>query len=343
MRSYLLFVSQLYSFSILRPIQEVIRQRGDNAAWFVVGPWKQSVRPDEQLLETVSQVKKYDPEAVFVAGNVVPGFFPGIKVQVFHGFHVRKRSSDRGHYRIRGFFDLYCTQGPDTTRYFEELAEKHRHFRVVETGWPKMDPLFTKTFLRRSNRRPVIFFASTFTPRLSAAIPLRETIRTLADTGEWQWIVHFHPKMDGAVVDSYRAMQNENLTFIETDDTIPLLQQADVMVSDTSSIVSEFCLRQKPAVTFRNRRPGPHLLNITEPSGLRSAIEQALSKPAALMTAIREYTQHIHPYRDGRSSARVLAATDQFIAQGDHGLVRKPLNLVRRLKMRKMLGYYRWR
>ncbi|RTZ95826.1 MAG: CDP-glycerol--glycerophosphate glycerophosphotransferase [Deltaproteobacteria bacterium] len=342
MRSYLLFATQLYAFSILRPLQEAIRQRGDDAAWFVVGPLASYLKPDERLLETVADVKEYNPEAVFVAGNVVPDFFPGIKIEVFHGFHVHKRSSDRGHYRIRGFFDLYCTQGPDTTRYFQQLAEKHRFFRVVETGWPKMDPLFGKTFIRRSHRRPVILFASTFTPRLSAAMPLEKTIRTLAGSDQWRWIVHFHPKMDRAVVDRYRAMQNENLTFIETDDTIPLLQQADVIVSDTSSIIPEFCLCQKPAVTFRNRRPGPHLLNITDPSDLRSAIEQALSKPPALMTAIQEYTEHIHPYRDGRSSVRVLKATDQFIARGRQGLARKPLNLLRRLKVRKMVGYYRW-
>ncbi len=343
MRSYLLFVSQLYSFSILRPIQKAIRQRGDDAAWFVVGPWEKCIRPDEYLLKTVQAVKQYDPVAVFVAGNVVPDFFPGIKVQVFHGFHVRKRSSDRGHYRIRGFFDLYCTQGPDTTRYFQQLAEKYRFFRVVETGWPKMDPLFGKRFPRRSSSRPVILFASTFTSRLSSAIPLRETIRTLSGAGKWQWIVHFHPKMDGAVVESYRAMQNENLTFIETDDILPLLQQADLIVSDTSSIISEFCLQQKPAVTFRNRRPGPHLINISDPSELAPAIERALSKPEALMTAIQEYTRHIHPYRDGRSSDRVLEATDQFIFQGYRDLRPKPLNLVRRFQIRKMLGYYRWR
>jgi CDP-glycerol glycerophosphotransferase (TagB/SpsB family) len=342
MRPYLLFVSQLYSFSILRPIQEAIRKRGDDVAWFVVNPWKKFIRPDEHLLKTVPAVRQYNPVAVFVAGNVVPDFFPGIKVQVFHGFHVRKRSSDRGHYRIRGFFDLYCTQGPDTTRYFQELAQRYRFFRVAETGWPKMDPLFGKTAERRPEQRSIVLFASTFTPRLSAAEPLRKTIQALAATGKWQWIVHFHPKMDESIVAGYRAMQSDDLQLIETDDVIPLLQMADVIVSDTSSIIPEFCLQQKPAVTFRNRRPGPHLVNISDPCELAPAIEQALSRPPALMAAIREYTQHIHPYRDGCSSVRVLEATDQFMAEGSDGLARKPLNLVRRFKIRKMLGYYRW-
>jgi CDP-glycerol glycerophosphotransferase (TagB/SpsB family) len=221
------------------------------------------------------------------------------------------------------------------------LAEKYRFFRVVETGWPKMDPLFDQSIVQKKSRRPVVLFASTFTPRLSAAAPLRETIGHLADTGKWEWIVTLHPKMDRSVVAGYRDIKGDNLTLIETDDTIPLLLKADVIVSDTSSIISEFCLTQKPAVTFRNRRPGPHLVNITDPAELSAAIEEALSRPKALMAAIRKYSQHIHPYRDGCSSVRVLAAADHFIAQGTKGLARKPFNWVRRFKIRKQFGYYR--
>jgi len=343
MRSYLLFVSQLYAFSILRPIQKAIRQRGDKVAWFMDGPWQKYLKTDEHLLETAEAVKRYDPRAVFVPGNVVPDFFPGVKVEVFHGFNARKREKNRGHYRIRGFFDLYCTQGPDTTRYFQQLAQKHRFFQVVETGWPKMDPLFEKPPPVKQSNRPVILFTSTFTPRLSAAEPLRKTIRKLVTTGKWKWIANFHPKMDRSIITRYQAIQGDDFKLIETDDVIPLLQKADVIVSDTSSIISEFCLQQKPAVTFRNRRPGPHLANITDPFELAPAIEYALSTPQALMAAIRKYAQHIHPYRDGRSSFRVLEATDRFTEEGYRNLAPKPLNLLRRLKIRKRLGYYRWR
>ena len=68
-----------------------------------------------------------------------------LRVQVFHGFNVRKRSDNKGHFRVRGFFDLYCTQGPDTTLPFKVLEKKFGYFKVVETGWPKMDPMFLKT------------------------------------------------------------------------------------------------------------------------------------------------------------------------------------------------------
>jgi CDP-glycerol glycerophosphotransferase (TagB/SpsB family) len=343
MNHYLLFGAQLYALAALRPLQGAIRERGDRAAWYISGPARRYLRPGERRLDSVAAVKRYAPCAVFVSGNVVPDFFPGLKVEIFHGFHVRKRSPARGHYRLRGFFDLYCTQGPDTTRNFERLAARHGYFEVVETGWPKMDPLFAKTAAPARTARPVVLLTSTFTPRLSCAAELRETVRRLASTGRWRWVATFHPKMDPAVIGSYRAMEGEHFRLVETDDVVSLLKEADVMVSDTSSILSEFLLQRRPVVTFRNRRPGPHLLDISEPDQLERAIALALTKPPKLMAAIRRYGDHIHPYRDGRSSQRVLAAADNLITRGRGHLRRKPLNLLRRVKIRRELGYYRWR
>ena len=135
---YLLFLNVAYSFSILRPLQAAIRRRGGVAAWFLHGLNPSLLKPDELLLHSVDEVKRFNPRAVFVPGTWVPDFFPGIKVQVFHGLGIWKK----GHFRIRGLFDLYCTHGPATTLPFQELAERYRYFRVVQTGWPKVDALF---------------------------------------------------------------------------------------------------------------------------------------------------------------------------------------------------------
>ena len=73
-----------------------------------------------------------------------------------------------------------------------------------------------------------------------------------------------------------------------------------------------------------------------------ATIERALERPPDLMERIDRYVQELHPYRDGRSSERVLDAVQGRLA--DNGAYRaKPLNLIRRLKVRKQLGYYRWR
>ncbi|HEU4601772.1 MAG TPA: hypothetical protein VFS24_07375, partial [Steroidobacteraceae bacterium] len=130
------------------------------------------------------------------------------------------------------------------------------------------------------------------------------------------------------------------LKFVETDDILSLYVQADVMLSDTSSVVPEFLTQHKPVVTFRNRKPGPHLINIENVSDVLPALERAFAPSDELQAAIVRYANHIHPYRDGRSSERVLAATDEAIEQGGAGLRRKPLNLWRRLQARKRLGYW---
>jgi len=289
------------------------------------------LKPGEIRLETAKDVIQYNPRAVFVASNVVPDIFPGIKVQLFHGFNAQKRDENIGHFRLRGFFDLYCTQGPSTTIPFVELEKKHGYFKVIETGWPKMDPLFTPSG-EKKNSKPNILFTSTFTPALSAAHKLFDTIRDLSEKTEWNITVTFHSKMDQDVVNRYKNLKS--ITFIETDNTIPLLKKADVMLSDTSSIISEFLLLDKPVVTFRNRIPGPHLINVDETQQVEEALRQALSRPESLMKEIKNYTNRIHPYRDGKSSGRVLDASETFITTYQGKIKRKPLNLFRRAKMR---------
>ena len=58
------------------------------------------------------------------------------------------------------------------------------------------------------------------------------------------------------------------------------------------------------------------------------------------MEEIRSYTMHHEPHRDCRCSARVLDAVDDYIVRGHAGLKRKPLNLVRKWKLRRQLHYY---
>jgi CDP-glycerol glycerophosphotransferase (TagB/SpsB family) len=113
-----------------------------------------------------------------------------------------------------------------------------------------------------------------------------------------------------------------------------------MMCSDTSSALNEFLLTGKPVVTFRNRRPGPQLIDIDDPAQFEPAIERALSRPPELMRAIREYADAIHPYRDGRSSERVIDAIEAFIAAGGRNRRAKPANVWRKFRLRRRIGYW---
>src|SRR5690606_3430267 len=114
-----------------------------------------------------------------------------------------------------------------------------------------------------------------------------------------------------------------------------------MMCSDTSSALSEFLLTGKPVVTFKNRRPGPQLIDIDDPADFEPAIERALSRPPELMAAIRDFAERTHPYRDGRSSERTLEAVDRFLAEGGTAsLKRRPLDPWRKFKLRRRLRYW---
>lgn len=339
---YLFYISQNYSFEILRPLQQEILSRGDKCAWYVEGKEVNTryFTEQETVLTTIDQAIDYQPAAVFVPGNIVPNFLPGLKVHVFHGFEWKKK----GHYRIRGFFDLYCTQGPFFTKDFEKLKQKHQHFDVVETGWPKTDSLFTAQPFEwpEKNQHKTILFAPTFSPSLTCVPALFDTIIEIAKHHPWQWLVKLHPKMESAWVEAFRTAQSENIHFIETDDVAPLLQAADIMISDTSSIVTEFALLNKPVITFKNSAPDEYLLNIDDPKLLVATIQRALSPTPQLLKLIKQNVAKMHPYQDGSSSARVLDATIALIKNGNKHLKSKPLNLLRSLKIRKKMGYWKF-
>ncbi len=347
MRRYLFYCSQLYSLSILRPLQEVIRRNGDQAAWFFDCPVdaEKCFSENEHLLKTLVEVKDYKPDAVFAPGDVVPDFLPGIKVQVFHGL-ANDFVGKKGHYKIRGFFDLYCTRAEEETRIFQEMAERYGHFEVAETGWPKLDPLFRgdAVDLRKTLgiTKPIVLYASTFSPSISSAPYLVDTIKELAESGKFQCFVTLHPKMPDDWVAPYRKLAGPNLTFFESHkDVLPLMKAADVMLCDTSSIMLEFMLLDKPVVTYRTKKPGPHLFDVRDKQYIESSIESALNRPDPLMEHMRHFIKRFHSSRDGQASRRVLDATENLIFQGTGHLKKKPLNLIRKLKLRKRLGYYR--
>lgn len=334
-KRYLFFVQQPYSFAILRPLQTEILSRGDEVAWYLNGKNVSidSLNNDEKYLTSVEEVKSYNPIAVFVPGNIVPDFFPGIKVQVFHGLEYKKQ----GHFVIRDFYDLYCTHGPLTTIPFNKLKEKHKHFEVIETGWPKLDPYVN--YQKVNNKKPILLYAPTFSPSLTSATDLVDEIKKLALGDEYQIKIKFHPKMKQEWIKLYSEFNNDNFEICDADNIVPLIQEADVVISDTSSVVDESLIMGKCVITYKNSQPQACLLDFNKPEMLAEMISQALNLSDEQMKAIRDYVSQVHPDQDGQSSSRILDAVDKVITQG---VKKKPLNLVRKYKIRKSMNYMKF-
>jgi len=345
-KKYLMYISQNYSYAMLRPIQTEILSQGGEVLWFLEGA---EVSPaylnsSEKRLENIASIIKWNPDVVLVPGNVVPDFIPGLKVGLFHGFNSGKRGDD-AHFKIRNCFDLYCTQGPNTTRRFKLLANQKQTFSVAETGWAMLDPLFTpiadNPHINALDSRPTVLFCSTFTRELSCALEVFEKIKMLSESGALRWLVQFHPKMPIEIVDKYKSIQNENLQFVETDNVIPLLQAADIMLCDTSSITTMFLLQRKPVVAYKNKTNDDCYIHINRVEEIQGAIDLALTKPAELMNKIDLYCKETHPSCDGNASRRVISACSNLLASGVGHLKKKPLNIIRQFKLRKKLNYWK--
>lgn len=343
-KHYLFFVSVAYSYPILRPLQEEIRRRGDEVAWFVEPGCPVLLEKDERRLRTVQAVLDYNPVAVFAPGNYIYDFFPGVKVSLFHGYPINKRGDEKDdHFSVRGWFDVYCTQGESSTLPFKGLEERYGFFKVYETGWCKADAFVKERTRISSNERPVILYSTTFTKNITSAPHLLETITRMAKEKAWDWIISFHPKYDDPkVIEQYKALAAAfpNVTFHEGGLVdAAFLNQADVLLCDASSVIVEFMMLDKPVVTFNNTMPGNHLLNVTEVDAVEGSIEKALSRPAELMENVRAYLHQHEAHLDGNSSSRVLDAVNNYIWYFQGRTRTKPLNLVRKFKLRLRAGY----
>ena len=349
MTDILLAARERYALPILVPLAEAFAAAGHRLhAWFD-GPLAQAGErmPGPVAMVDTRGAVALRPAAVLCAMDWIPPFFAGTKVQLFHGFNTSKHSDNRGHFRIRGLFDLYCTQGPATTVPFQALAAEHGHFAVVETGWSKLDPLFrddggaAMRLREGAGGRPVAMFASTFTERVSAAPHLLEAIAAEVARGDRYWLLTLHPKCPPELFARYRALAGANAVFVEPEEIVTAQRAADVLLSDTTSVVPEFLVQHKPVVTFRHRVPQPYMLDFSDPAMLPGMLERAFAPTPELLASIATFADGIHPWRDGRSSERVVAAVRDF-GEGRLGALKpKPwMTKVRNLQLRKRLGYW---
>lgn len=341
---FLIYISYSYALPIGMPLEVEIKKRGHTVKWFSdIENGKKAIQSKKNVLQTINNVVDYQPDIVLAATDTVPDFITGLKVQVFHGFLSYKRpeaKTGEAHFRIRGFFDLYCTQGPSTTKGFKAQQKKHPHFKVIETGWSKVDPLFPLEKTKTNNN--TIMIASTFTKRLSLAYndSVYNEIKKLSEAKSFNFIMVLHPKLPKHIIHKWKSIKNENFTFFNTTDLIPLFKKADIMFADTTSAIQEFLLQKKPVVAFKHTFNHNYLIHVDKASTIENAFREALSPPKKLIKNIEHFIQELHPYFDGKSSSRIIDASISYAHQDKIGVKNKPLNLIRKYKIRKRLNYF---
>jgi hypothetical protein len=341
-----LFCQNPYAFGILEPIMMVLKEKGFEYLWFVKEPIRDKFPfKNEHVTSKMIDVIAFKSDAIFVPGNEVPYYLRGLKVQIFHGLAGEKK----GHFRIRHYFDLYLTQGPYFTRKFIELKNKHKNFEVIETGWPKLDiygkqlhkyDLDKVGLLEKHKAKKIVLYAPTFSPSLTSAPFLIEEFKQLAKNRDFLILVKFHDLMAVELIKAYKELAKKftNIIFEEERNIIKFLLMADIMVSDTSSVVYEFLLLNKPVITFKSSSKEIQWDNSIDYKNLANKIKINLEEDN-----FKEQRNHVfqeyHPYNDGNSALRMVETVYNYM--NDNGVPEKrKLSFLRRLKIHKLFGKY---
>ena len=341
-----LFCQNQYAFGILEPIMRVLKEKGFEYLWFVKEPIRDKFPfKNEHVTSEMIDVIAFKSDAIFVPGNEVPYYLRGLKVQIFHGLAGEKK----GHFRIRHYFDLYLTQGPYFTKKFIELKNKFKNFDVIETGWPKLDiygkelhkyDFDKKELLEKHNANKIVLYAPTFSPSLTSAPFLIEEFKQLAKNNDFLILVKFHDLMAVELINAYKelALKFKNIIFKEERNIIKFLLMADIMVSDTSSVVYEFLLLNKPIITFKSSSKEIQWDNSDDYNNLANKIKINLEEDN-FKELRNQVFQEYHPYNDGNSGLRMVETVYNYM--NDNGVPEKrKLSFLRRLKIHKLFGKY---
>jgi len=331
----LLWVTRAYSIPVLQSIYDFgVTLPGSKVAYYTLDEFHQHLPGDAVTLNEIDDVCAFNPDMVFVPSNFVHKKVPGLKVQVFHGLCEEKP----GHYDIRGYFDLYCTPGPLMTKTMKENRKKNAHYLIRETGWPKVDQILrphNQTEVRKELNlhveNPVILYAPTFSRRFKSTSEMADVIRNVPRDDE-TWVIKFHDLMseeDRALFDS-----TSNVIIYDHHDIIPLLRASDVLISDTSSVVYEFMLLDKPVITVNAIARPEKGIDISDINNMRTAVDRSLENPGEYSKARMRIMKRMHPYRDTENARRAFEAADDVITNKlTASLPKKPGNWMHELKM----------
>ncbi|MCT4630331.1 CDP-glycerol glycerophosphotransferase family protein [Winogradskyella sp.] len=315
-----LFCLNNYAFAILNPIKEVLVEKNHDFIWFVAPKIRNNFPYNsEPNTSSIKDIKAYKSDVIFAPGNEVPYFLRGLKTQIFHGLAGEKK----GHFRIRQYFDLYLTQGPYFTNRFNELKEEHKDFDVIETGWPKLDMYFKnldelavekEKLKTEHNAKTIILYAPTFSPKLTSAPHLLEEIKKLSDEKNHLILLKFHPLMAEEWVEKYKQLANNtnNIIYQNEKDITKFLIMADLIISDTSSVVYEFLLLDKPAITFNSISGNIVWKDLKTYQNLSEEVLDTL-KNDTRADLRKSIIQDYHPYNDGKSALRMVEAVETYL------------------------------
>jgi hypothetical protein len=223
--------------------------------------------PQSRVVAKNASIKK-ELESLGVATISWPSF-PDVVIMARHAMHefpidnVLKIGMAHGVYQFKRFIKAkkynFFQRFFMTSQEHLLMGEKIGIQCGVAIGCPKLDQAFNgeiddnylealKASLNLDPAKPTVMFSATWDKSGMSAIRLwHERIEELSDT--YNVMVTLHPFMSKRYTDSLR--NKKSIFYIDSYNTVPYLMLADVLVSDTSSIIGEYCAFNKPIVSFK--------------------------------------------------------------------------------------------
>ncbi|MCH8986530.1 MAG: CDP-glycerol glycerophosphotransferase family protein, partial [Acidobacteria bacterium] len=180
----------------------------------------------------------------------------GTRVQIFHGVSFRNKAvrEDNAH------ADAYFVIGPYMQRAFSKAGIiREDDPRALPMGFMKTDRLLNGQLDRSAlldrygfnGDRPVVLYAPTGQKHNSLETMGEAVLRSLTESDRFDIIVkpHDHPKNKS--IDWFARlgpMESNHLRVTRDADVIPLLFLADLLITDASSVSSEYSLLDRPMV-----------------------------------------------------------------------------------------------
>ncbi len=241
------------------------------------------------------------------------------KIQIFHGVSFRNRAIRKENLGA----DYFFMAGNYMRRRFEEadLLEPNDP-RAINVGFLKTDGLVDGSLDRQSllasygfdGSRPVLLYAPTGQKHCSMETMGMDFIRAVQATNRYDLLVKLHDHPHGCTENwaaKIAELENQHTRLVESFDVTPLLFLSDLLITDASSVSSEFSLLDRPMVFL----DVPKLLKkaakkdgsmmdlatwgrnggeiVPDPEAAIAAIDHALANPAAKSEIRRESAQDL--------------------------------------------------
>lgn len=206
---------------------------------------------------SIEQARREDFD-VLICAHTSDSLFPrSVKrtVQIFHGVSFKNLAVREKALK----FDLLCLPGRyHAEKYLEQGLVRRDGSQCLITGFPKVDRLVDGSldrvsFLRENDLDPdlpCILFAPTGEKHHALETWGEKIVDPLAAQTDWNIVVkpHDHPKNEINWSDRLSALENSRFRVARDLDIIPMLNAADLLITDASSVAVEYTVLNRPIV-----------------------------------------------------------------------------------------------